>query len=396
MGRLTSKKRILILLNFTFPGYLRGVQRYLLLHPEIRPLWYLANTLDRREVARLRATIDRFRPHGVLAWLFPEFQELLESIPQPVVNIEDDIVTTLPTIIIDQTRMGAMAAQHLLEQGLKHFGFGAVRAGALYAKSRRRAFVGTLREAGFACSVFRGQSLPSDQTVDPDRLRQWVAELPKPVGLHLATCALGVQVIWACQELGLHVPRDVAVLGGADKTELTNLWDPPLTAFDNEGWLTLSFEAMKLLERLIDGEPRPAGRILLPPGAIIKRASSDVKRASDPKVDLALRLILDNAHRPLGVKELLAGLSLSRRALERRFLKVTGHTLHRQIVLAHMNRAMTLLKQTKLPIAQVAAQSGYSDYRVFTTAFRKHTGLTPRKYRAQWLRVSGDAAAKPQ
>ena len=46
-----------------------------------------------------------------------------------------------------------------------------------------------------------------------------------------------------------------------------------------------------------------------------------------------------------------------------------------------MERAKKLLVSTDLPIAEVAEKSGYTDYRVFTKAFKKAEGATPSQYR---------------
>ena len=50
-----------------------------------------------------------------------------------------------------------------------------------------------------------------------------------------------------------------------------------------------------------------------------------------------------------------------------------------------MEHAKKLLLSTAFPIAEIADQSGYSDYRVFTKAFKKAEGITPSQYRRDFL-----------
>lgn len=50
-----------------------------------------------------------------------------------------------------------------------------------------------------------------------------------------------------------------------------------------------------------------------------------------------------------------------------------------------MEKAKKLLLTTSLSIAEVAEQSGYGDYRVFTKAFRKNEGITPSQYRREFM-----------
>ena len=56
-----------------------------------------------------------------------------------------------------------------------------------------------------------------------------------------------------------------------------------------------------------------------------------------------------------------------------------------------MERAKKLLLSTSCPVAEVAEQSGYGDYRVFTKVFKKSEGVTPSQYRRDFL---GEGNAK--
>ena len=50
-----------------------------------------------------------------------------------------------------------------------------------------------------------------------------------------------------------------------------------------------------------------------------------------------------------------------------------------------MEKAKKLLLSTSLSIGEVAEQSGYGDYRVFTKVFKKSEGITPSQYRRDFL-----------
>ncbi|MGN0203602.1 MAG: helix-turn-helix domain-containing protein [Coprococcus sp.] len=54
-----------------------------------------------------------------------------------------------------------------------------------------------------------------------------------------------------------------------------------------------------------------------------------------------------------------------------------------------MEKAKKLLLSTSLSIAEVAEQSGYGDYRVFTKVFKKSEGITPSQYRRDFLEDTG-------
>ena len=50
-----------------------------------------------------------------------------------------------------------------------------------------------------------------------------------------------------------------------------------------------------------------------------------------------------------------------------------------------MEKAKKLLLSTSCSVAEVAEQSGYGDYRVFTKVFKKSEGVTPSQYRRDFL-----------
>jgi DNA-binding LacI/PurR family transcriptional regulator len=64
--------------------------------------------------------------------------------------------------------------------------------------------------------------------------------------------AVGIGIIGAARDNGLHVPRDVAVSGFADM-EYSRLCDPPLTTVDI-GMKELSRTAVDMMLRMVDGE----------------------------------------------------------------------------------------------------------------------------------------------
>ncbi|MGN0527303.1 MAG: helix-turn-helix domain-containing protein [Acutalibacteraceae bacterium] len=53
-----------------------------------------------------------------------------------------------------------------------------------------------------------------------------------------------------------------------------------------------------------------------------------------------------------------------------------------------IEKAKRLLLSTSLSVAEVAEQSGYGDYRVFTKVFKKNEGITPSQYRRDFLETA--------
>jgi len=73
----------------------------------------------------------------------------------------------------------------------------------------------------------------------------------------------------------------------------------------------------------------------------------------------------------------------SRRALERRFQKVHGHSIHEEIMQCRLSRAKRLLQETHMPIKTVAYLSGFSCSERMRRTFDKLLKQSPSEFRKQ-------------
>lgn len=76
--------------------------------------------------------------------------------------------------------------------------------------------------------------------------------------------------------------------------------------------------------------------------------------------------------------------------LHRRFVAVAGETPKAYTSRVRLDRAAADLLATDRPAAVIAADHGFASQEVFTRAFTRRFGLTPRAYRARGLHVTGD------
>ena len=83
----------------------------------------------------------------------------------------------------------------------------------------------------------------------------------------------------------------------------------------------------------------------------------------------------------LSISRMAARASLSTYHFIRVFKKGTGYTPHEYIMNMKLNNAKYLLKNTNTPIKEICFSLGYSSESIFSTAFKKHTGMSPRSYR---------------
>jgi LacI family transcriptional regulator len=291
----------------------------------------------------------------------------------------------LAQVVPDQVAIGELAAQHLIEQGYRHFAYFGLGYMPNYRDRIGPGFVQELRERGHLCAIYwRGDVSCSEQpplSELPD-LERWLAILPKPVGILAWDFRHGRLLTEACSRAKLLVPEDVGVIIGLNDDVLCEIARPPLSSVDHAS-SRVGYEAASLLEQLI-AETSPRDRqILIPPAGVTTRHSTSLAAIDDPVVADAVQYIRRHADKAISVEDVVAVVTVSRRSLERRFTRVLGRSPAVEIRRAHLNHAMTLLSGTDLPIHQIATASGFNHSEVMDRVFRRGVGMSPSAYRGQ-------------
>ncbi|MDT4824083.1 HTH-type transcriptional activator RhaS [compost metagenome] len=96
-------------------------------------------------------------------------------------------------------------------------------------------------------------------------------------------------------------------------------------------------------------------------------------------VDAHLRA---NLSEPLRVAEVAGHFGWSVRRFQTLFAEAFGDTPHRYQTRLRLDRALQLLSQTTLPLAEIALASGYPDQTTFTRGFTRRFGQPPGAWRA--------------
>ena len=84
---------------------------------------------------------------------------------------------------------------------------------------------------------------------------------------------------------------------------------------------------------------------------------------------------------PVGVKHFAAQLGVTPTHLSRACRKVSGHAALDILTDRRHFEACRLLKDTKLPVARIADQTGFASPAYFTRSFRARTGSSPTEFR---------------
>ncbi|HET8800678.1 MAG TPA: GlxA family transcriptional regulator [Marinobacter sp.] len=114
---------------------------------------------------------------------------------------------------------------------------------------------------------------------------------------------------------------------------------------------------------------------------------------AQPKLAEAAQLMEANIEEPIELKELAALAGISRRQLERLFLKHTGCTPSRYYLRVRLNRARRLLKQTSCSIVEIASMCGFVSATHFSRCYRKTMGRAPKYERMEVFPENGAEGA---
>lgn len=286
----------------------------------------------------------------------------------------------LPRITNNDLITGRLGAEHLLERGVTEFGF--VTATGLWNLSQRRAgFERVLQAANRSCDVLSVDLEPTPIEQRVHACRQWLARLPKPIGIMAATDYLAVYVVDAAAQLGLSIPDDVAVVGVGDDRWASAVAATPLSSVQLN-MRQVGYRAARLLEALMKGGacPRVAD---VPPVAVVSRRSTEIVVSDDDLVSQALRYIRNYVADEINVEDVLHEIGVSRATLVKRMKQCTGYTPSEAITRARIAKAKELLLATDMKMEEIAVQCGFRCHPRLQETFKRMTSLTPGQFRKQ-------------
>lgn len=317
--------------------------------------------------------VSMFREHGIVA-LAQDYISKFSEIP----NITADYETT-----------GAMAADHMISKGFKHFGFFGYN-GVCWSDERRDGFFNRLSKSGLSDNfyVYDKQHIDNLWYYEQAGLTEWLVSLPKPIAIMACDDNQGNILLEACCAAGLKIPVDVAIIGVDNDEVLCNMSNPSLSTV-NINIEKGGMDAARMAERMIKDPSFKGEDVVLRPLNIVSRLSTTVFATKDPEILEALKFIHANPERKLSVSDVLEKVPLSRRLFEIRFKEATGSTVYNYITSVHIERFAQLLLTTNDSISNLAAQLDEDDTKSISRRFKMIKGCTPSEFRDKELRKVG-------
>lgn len=308
---------------------------------------------------------------------------VLESLSCPVINLSGARARSpFPRVRPDYEEIGRMAARHLLERGFRRFGFYGV-SDVWYSTRYEAGFASELESRGLSCARLRVQATLGEKVrwdTGQGELELWLGTLEPPFAVMAAHDPRAAMVIRACERVGLRVPEDAAVIGVNNDTVACESCRPALSSIErNDG--EIGRRAAILLERLVRGHAPPEDELVVAPGQMRERASTDSLAVDQPDLLDAIEFARENFRHPIAVSDLVDACPRSRRWLEDAFVTHLGCTPRAFLFQLRFREAKRLLQRSPgLSPGEVARRCGYSGTRQLNAQFRAELEMTAREF----------------
>lgn len=312
------------------------------------------------------------------------YDELLKTALPIIYSPTTECSERVTNIVVNDLEVGRIAADHLYQNGLRHFAFCGVRS-FFWSRLRGDGFARRVNELGGrfqGMETEKGREFFSWDSRHP-QFASWLKSLPKPVGIFCCTDDFSLLVQEACINAGLRIPEEVALIGVGNDASICDLVQVPLSSVKlniRRG----GYDAAGYLASAMEGARRQAGscgQIVIEPFGVMTRASTDAAQSQDPEVGKAISFIRKNLTVKLTVDDIVAQVGLSRRSLYDRFRRVTGECISAYIRARRLEKFADMLVHTELTVSEIAYAMGENSTTNVARQFKAGSGQTPAAYR---------------
>ena len=294
---------------------------------------------------------------------------ILERPPREQITALEDSNRPFAVIGIDNSKVGAMAADYLLHLGnFANYIFVHDPNDNEWSRLRGSGFQNALRKRHHHAKVLS--------------LEDFERELPgleTPIAIFAAFDLLSTNVMKACQKASLSIPNDAVVLSVDNDSALCENTNPTLSSI-RLAHEKLGYSAAKALNALMAGK-RIRTKEELPPLDVMVRNSTTYLPPARLLVDRAMRIINDHGLKGIHVTDVARKLGVSTSLLKLRFHQTRSCSLRDTLIETRLAEVTRLLETRDYPISQIARMCGFSSPVVLNHLFKKKFGICPSKWR---------------
>ena len=319
---------------------------------------------------------------GVIARIQNEgMLQSLKKLDAPIVDVLGVPAHDFPLVQVDDEEISKQVARHFIDRDFVHFGFYGIK-GENWSQRRQDALRRAIGNIGSFAEIhsLRGES--EGYSNHNTELQQWLVTLPKPVAIMVCSDQRGLALLEACRAVGLTVPEQVSVVGVDNDLAFCEVATPNLSSVRG-GHMRVGFEAARLLNLLIDGQPPPDRPVLVAPNEIVVRESSDSRSISDPAVRDAVRFIRERLSEAITNEDIAKAVGISKTRVQVRFRAALGMSIREFVAERRLLRAEKLILATDLTFADIAERCGFRHHEYLGYVLKKRRGITPRQLRSR-------------
>jgi|SaaInlStandDraft_1057018.scaffolds.fasta_scaffold21397_1 LacI family transcriptional regulator len=291
---------------------------------------------------------------------------------------------TSPSLSMDHAQCGRVGAEYFIHH---HFVTLAYVGNEAWKDSDQiyRSFQATCSEVEIDTHFFRlddpGKSHEQHFSDEPNALKAWAKELPKPIGILAYNDRVACRLISFCSHLGLRVPQDISILGIGNSFFHCETAPVKISSI-NLPWAKMWRNAFTILDTLLRGDDKKLSPQLITPGNVTERESTDVLPVDDYLVSKAINFIWNHYQEDVSIVDFVVSENVSRSTVQRRFQKCLGRGFNEELGRKRLDVAQKLLANTALTINEVSSKVGFNSRYYFHRSFKKSFDITPHEYRS--------------
>jgi len=314
----------------------------------------------------------------------PLYEQIAAKMPCVQV-VDPKPIPQLDCVLCDDYAGGLSAVRHLLLLGYRQIGHLSLDTPIQAVRKRRQAYLDALRQAQLPLHDNWLIELPYGVT-EADRLRRqpeirkFLTQPQLPRALFICADWLASEVIECIQELGLNIPKDIALIGYDDALPyaLTNV---PLTTIQSDFRQVGRLAVERIIYRIRNqAHPIEPCTIEISPMLVV-RASSVQLTPTTERWNFVMRYIQDHFREKLSARQVAGILGLEPNYFSHHFKQVFGKRFTDAVHHLRLEYAAQLLLTTDYTIANIADVSGFRSLNHFYALFKRSYSYSPNEYR---------------
>ena len=292
------------------------------------------------------------------------------------------------TVRADNAVLAQRAYDYLIAQGAHQFAVFCARPELVDGPvhEREQAFAALVRADRASLALYRRDTTRrAPCATELDAAIAWLDSLPRPIAIFAADASRARLLTQACALAGYDTASDVLIVGVDCDTLDQDLSTVPLASLLVDRH-ELGRAAAAMLQCAFEASPTPLTR-LVAPMALVRPPQEASALPYHPQVTRALHFIRLNAQRGIKAEQVAHHVRMSRSALETRFKREVGRSVHDEILRLKLEEAKELLRGGADSMLDVAVSCGFTSVQYLYTVFAREVGCTPRVWQENVLKA---------